>query len=58
MKCLLVFIVLLLIAHSSQVVEHSKLERIKMLSWSIAETILETGGWPEVCCAFKRPCCQ
>nr|ATF27815.1 conotoxin [Conus praecellens] len=60
MNCLLVFfIVLLLIAHSSQVVEHSKLERIKMLSWSrsTAAKIRETEGFPELCCPSDKDCC-
>nr|ATF27556.1 conotoxin [Conus andremenezi] len=59
MKCLPVFfIVLLLIAHSSQVAEHSKLGRIKMLRRLTAAIILEDEGFPELCCPSDKDCCE
>nr|ATF27553.1 conotoxin [Conus andremenezi] len=57
MNCLpLFFIVLLLIAHSSQVVEHSKLKRTKMLRRSTTREKIEVAL--EVCClASSTFCC-
>nr|ATF27552.1 conotoxin [Conus andremenezi] len=57
MKCLPVFfIVLLLIAHSSQVVEHSKLKRTKMLRRSTARVASEE-KFEECCLEDAVFCC-